>query len=199
MNYGRKNYLRIKRILDIVLSSLMLIFLALPMVLIWLCVVSTSSGSGIFSQTRIGKNGKEFTCYKFRTMRKDTPVCSAKQMAERGGAERYLTPIGRLLRRSSLDELPQLFNVLKGDMSLVGPRPLIADERDVHVAREQSGVYSIRPGITGLAQVRGRNSISDSEKVALDTQYLNDLGFAQDMRIIGLTALSVVSRKDIEA
>lgn len=193
------NYLKIKRVLDFALSLALLIFLAVPMAIIWLCIVFTSSGGGIFSQTRIGRDGRKFVCYKFRTMRKDTPICSAKQMAEQGGVDRYVTPIGRFLRRTSLDELPQLFNVLKGDMSLVGPRPLIADEREVHIARAKSGVYSIRPGITGLAQVQGRNSISDGRKVELDTQYLEKLGFGQDVKIIGLTALSVVSRKNIDA
>ena len=188
-----------KRVLDVVFAVALVAFLAIPMALIWLAVVITSRGGGIFSQTRIGKDGKEFTCYKFRTMRRDTPVCSAKQMAEQGGAEKYLTPIGRFLRRTSLDELPQLWNVIKGDMSLVGPRPLIADEREVHRAREQSGVYRLRPGITGLAQIRGRNSISDERKVELDTQYLYELGFVQDVKILGLTALGVISKKDIDA
>ena len=200
MNHERKcHYLKIKRALDVALSLILLFFLAVPMALIWVAIVLTSRGGGIFSQIRIGKGGKKFVCYKFRTMRKNTPICSAKQMAERGGADRYVTPIGRFLRKSSLDELPQLFNVLKGDMSLVGPRPLIADELEVHLARAQRGVYAIRPGITGLAQVRGRNSVSDGVKIELDTQYLENLGFAQDIRIIGLTARSVVSQKDIDA
>ena len=193
-----RSYMILKRVLDIIFGITLSLFLAAPMALIWLAVAMTSRGGGIFSQVRIGKDGKEFICYKFRTMRKDTPVCSAKEMAEQGGADRYLTPIGRFLRRTSLDELPQLWNVVKGDMSLVGPRPLIADEREVHRARERSGVYSVRPGITGLAQVKGRNSLSDERKVELDTQYLNELGFIQDVRILGLTALGVISRKDID-
>ena len=185
--------------LDVVLGVALAAFLALPMLLIWLAVATTSRGGGIFSQVRIGKGGKEFVCYKFRTMRRDAPVCSAKQMAEQGGADRYLTPIGRFLRRTSLDELPQIWNVIKGDMSFVGPRPLIAEEREVHRARESRDVYSVRPGITGLAQVKGRNSLSDERKVELDAQYLNEFGFLQDVRILGLTALGVISRKDIDA
>lgn len=193
----KKVYSVIKRVIDVILSVILLFFLAIPMLIIWILVASTSKGGGIFAQKRIGKNGSSFVCYKFRTMRRGTPLCSAKQMAENGGADKYLTSIGKILRSTSLDELPQLWNVLKGDMSLVGPRPLIEDETEVHKAREISGVYRIRPGITGLAQVKGRNRLSDEKKVALDEQYLNDFGFAQDVRILGLTALGVVFRRDI--
>ena len=187
----------VKRILD-AFFSLILIVAFLPMMfIIGIAIKIDSKGNIIFKQKRMGKDGKIFTCYKFRTMYADAPKSvPAKDFYD---ASKYVTRVGRFLRRSSFDELPQLFNVLKGDMSLVGPRPLIADEREVHIARAKSGVYSIRPGITGLAQVQGRNSISDGRKVELDTQYLEKLGFGQDVKIIGLTALSVVSRKNIDA
>ena len=194
---GKKVYSVIKRVIDVILSVILLFFLAVPMLIIWISIAITSKGGAIFSQKRIGKNGRSFVCYKFRTMRMGTPLCSAKQMAENGGADKYLTPLGKILRSTSLDELPQLWNVLKGDMSLVGPRPLIEDETEVHRARESSGVYRIRPGITGLAQVKGRNRLSDEKKVALDEQYLNNFGFVQDVRILGLTALGVIFRRDI--
>ena len=192
-------YSIIKRVIDVVLSVVLLFFLAVPMLIIGLAVALTSKGGAIFSQKRIGKNKKSFICYKFRTMRREAPLCSAKQMAESGGADKYFTPLGKILRSTSLDELPQLWNVLKGDMSLVGPRPLIECEVDVHSARESNGVYSIRPGITGLAQIKGRNRISDDKKVELDAQYLNNFGLAQDLRIIGLTAIEVFFRRDVNA
>ena len=198
-NKNANIYFFVKRALDIILSCALLLFLLLPMLVIWLAVALSSSGGGFFLQERVGRGGKRFVCCKFRTMYKSAPVCSARQMSELSDASSYITPIGRFLRSTSLDELPQLWNVLKGDMSLVGPRPLIADEVEVHAAREQMGVYRIRPGITGLAQVQGRNSISDARKVELDAKYLDEFGFLQDARILALTAIGVISRKDIDA
>jgi len=192
-------YMIFKRVFDIILSALLLFFLALPMLIIWLVVVSTSSGGGIFRQKRIGRNKREFVCYKFRTMYEHTPVCSAKQMSKMADSEKYVTRFGRFLRRTSLDELPQLWNVIKGDMSLVGPRPLIAEEEEVHSAREKSGVYAVRPGITGLAQVRGRNFIDDKKKAEIDAQYIRSMGIVQDLKILAMTALGVAMQKGIEA
>lgn len=187
-NKNTNIYFFVKRVLDIILSFTLLLFLLLPMLVIWIFVALSSNGGGLFLQERVGRGGKHFICCKFRTMYKSAPVCSARQMSERSDAADYITPIGRFLRATSLDELPQLWNVLKGDMSLVGPRPLIAEETEVHAAREQRGVYRVRPGITGLAQVKGRNSISDGAKVELDGQYVDGLGFFQDVKILALTA-----------
>ena len=134
-------------------------------------------------------------CYKFRTMYADTPRnCPAARL----DADKFITPIGKLLRRTSLDELPQLFNVLKGDMSIVGPRPLIIEEVEVHQNREKLGIYALRPGITGLSQIRGRNRLSDSEKVAFDAQYLAEFGVLQDAKIIGATLAKVLSGDGVE-
>lgn len=184
-------YTVIKRLLDIILASVLLWLLLLPMLLIWLAVKLDSHGSGIFCQVRVGRNGKPFVCFKFRTMYEYAPPCLSASRFD--NAEKYITRVGRFLRRSSLDELPQLFNVLRGDMSIVGPRPLIISEKNVHDKRLENGVYGIRPGITGLSQVNGRNAISDERKAELDTRYLLTLSFAQDVKIIGCTVIQVVT------
>ena len=190
-NQKKHVYATVKRVLDVFFSSLLLFFLALPMLLIWFSVRISSRGEGIFKQARIGKNGKSFVCYKFRTMYKDAP--SNTPSSDFASVEKYVTPIGRILRRTSLDELPQLYNVLKGDMSLVGPRPLIFEETEMHRMRKEAGVYSIRPGLTGLSQINGRDSITDERKAELDRAYLEAFGFIQDVKIIGKTVTGVIS------
>ena len=145
-------YRIVKRLLDIVASAILLAVFCLPLLVIMACIRLTSEGAAIFKQRRVGRNGKLFVCYKLRTMYKDAPPNLST--AEFFDAERYVTPIGRLLRRTSLDELPQLLNVLKGDMSIIGPRPLIPEEESIHQKRQERRVYSIRPGMTGLAQIR---------------------------------------------
>ena len=171
--------------------------MCLPMLVIWLLVRMDSEGGGFFRQVRIGKNSKAFVCYKFRTMYVTAPHNCPTSRLENG--ERYVTRVGRVLRRTSLDELPQLFNVLRGDMSLVGPRPLIAEEREVHRLRRERGVYDLRPGITGLSQISGRDRISDALKVELDQRYLAEFGFMQDVKIIGATVSKVISGEGIES
>ncbi len=178
----RQIYRGVKRILDCVFAIIFIAFLALPMALIWLCVRLDSPGGGFFRQIRVGRGGKLFVCYKFRTMYTSAPPCMPSSRFK--DSERYVTRVGRLLRNSSLDELPQLFNVLKGDMSLVGPRPLVLCEREVHERRRENGVYALRPGITGLSQISGRNNITDAQKAAIDTEYLTSLCFLQDCKII---------------
>lgn len=178
-----------KRMLDVIFSVWLLVLLALPMVVIACLIRLTSSGHAIFRQIRIGRNGKPFVCYKFRTMRVDAPSdCPAAELVE---AERWITPIGRFLRRSSLDELPQLWNVLRGEMSLVGPRPLIPKEQTVHEFRRRCGVSRLRPGMTGLAQICGRKELDDREKARLDSRYAHRMGFAEDARIVWHTLACV--------
>ena len=187
----QKKYHVLKRILDVIFSFVLIIFLALPMLIIWLAVRIDTRGSGIFRQTRIGMGGKPFVCYKFRTM-----YLSASPKRPSAGfsdVDRFVTPVGRILRSTSLDELPQLFNVLKGDMSLVGPRPLIPEEDYVHKGRTENGVYSLRPGITGLSQISGRDELPDSLKIELDTKYLYEFGLAEDVRILAQTVKKVIS------
>ena len=187
----RKKYYVLKRILDVAFSAILIVFLFLPMLVIWIAILIDTPGRGIFRQIRVGKDGRLFECYKFRTMYESAPPC--RPSSEFIDAQRYITPVGRFLRRTSLDELPQLFNVLKGDMSLVGPRPLILAERGVHEGRRKNGVYVLRPGMTGLSQINGRDGLSDSEKIETDTKYLYEFGFIQDVRIIVKTLTAVVS------
>lgn len=184
-------YAAVKRGLDVICSAAALGVVCVPMLFIWLAIRIESKGGGIFRQLRVGRGGKTFVCYKFRTMHVSAPHdCPSSQLE---GAEQYVTRVGAFLRRTSLDELPQLLNVLKGDMSLVGPRPLILSERVMHKGRTERGVYSLRPGITGLAQINGRNRLSDEKKLGLDTQYLAEIGFIEDVRIIGKTFFGVIS------
>lgn len=182
MRRAERNYFILKRILDVFFSLILLFLLALPMCLIALAVVIDSSGGAIFRQTRVGREGREFVCYKFRTMYSTAPEsCPKSRLLD---AKRYVTPVGAFLRRTSLDELPQLFNVLIGDMSLVGPRPLVAEEGEIHSLRMRCGVYRLRPGITGLSQISGRDDLGDIEKVRLDTRYARDMSLLSDTRII---------------
>lgn len=199
MNKKRKKrgiYCRyVKRALDIFFSAILIVLLSPLMVIIGAIIRIDSSGGAIFRQKRMGRNAKEFTCYKFRTMRKDAPhEAPARELVDVG---RYITRIGRFLRRSSLDELPQLFNVLKGDMSLVGPRPLIPKEAEAHRLRGEAGIYALRPGITGLAQINGRNLLCDSEKIENDKIYLDNVKIKLDAKIIFLTLGCVIGGRGI--
>lgn len=188
-------YAPVKRALDIAVAAVALVLLLLPMVLIGLAIYLDDPGSVIFAQYRIGRWGKRFLVYKFRTMRRNAPEYVAT--ADFQNPEMYITRVGHFLRKTSLDELPQLLNVLLGDMSLVGPRPLIPQEQAVHQMREQFGVYSIRPGITGLAQINGRDMLSPDEKVAYDVAYLNHFGLWQDISIFMATLPGVFTGEGI--
>lgn len=184
-------YGRAKRVLDVIFSALLLILLLLPMAVIGVAVALTSSGGMLFRQTRIGRNGASFVCYKFRTMRRDAP--KNRPTSAFPDAASYVTPIGRLLRKTSLDELPQLYNVLRGDMSLIGPRPLIGEEGEIHRLRMEAGVYRVRPGMTGLAQIMGRDCLGAREKAALDCRYVEELSFGRDLWILAKTAGRVLT------
>lgn len=184
----------VKRFLDIFFSAVLILMLMPIMIIISIAIILESRGGAIFKQKRMGRNGKPFVCYKFRTMRADAPhSIPAKEL----DAESYVTRVGRFLRRSSLDELPQLFNVLFGDMSIVGPRPLISEEKEVHRMRELAGIYSLRPGLTGLAQVNGRNLLCDSEKIENDKIYLDNVRMLLDAKIIFMTFGCVMVGKGI--
>lgn len=185
----------VKRAADIVLSALALAVLLVPMALLALAIYIDDPGPVLFEQKRVGRGGKRFPFYKFRTMRVDTPKYLSTMELE--DPERYITRLGRGLRRLSLDELPQLFNVLRGDMSLVGPRPLISDEYEVHQMRVRFGVYAIRPGITGLAQVNGRDRCTPGDKVRWDVKYLENYGVWQDVKILFSTLPKVFGAADV--
>lgn len=177
-----KVYCGVKRIVDMVLSFLGLTVLMIPLVLIALVVYIDDPGSVFFSQKRVGQKGKLFRLYKFRTMKTDTPKYMATSDVD--DPNKYITRVGRVLRKLSLDEIPQLFNVLKGDMSLVGPRPLIPNEEEIHTMRERFGVYAVRPGVTGLAQINGRDLVTPAEKVHWDVRYVEHFGFWLDVKIL---------------
>ena len=192
---GTRAYLLLKRALDIVFSAVLLVLLSLPMVSIALAILLTSEGGALFRQERVGRGGRVFICYKFRTMYRWAPPSRPKSGFF--DAEGYITPVGRLLRRSSLDELPQLVNVLMGDMSLVGPRPLICEESDIHERRMEEGIYTLRPGITGMAQVSGRNLLDDGEKLENDKYYLHNQRVSLDLKILLRTVAKVITKEGV--
>lgn len=164
------------------------------MVVIAVLVATTSKGLVFFKQERYGLNSKKFVIYKFRTMYIEAPVVSNKEFSD---IHNYLTPLGSFLRKTSLDELPQLWNVFIGDMSAVGPRPLAETDLDVIKLRQQTGADRVRPGITGLAQVNGRNRISDNQKAAYDDEYAKNLTFAMEFKVIFKTFFSVAQQEGI--
>ena len=179
---GEGAYGCVKRMLDICLSALGLGVLFLPMLIVGLLIHIDDPGSAIFSQYRVGRHGKPFKLYKLRTMKMDAPRYLSKR--EMDDPDRYITRIGHILRKTSIDEVPQLFNVLRGDMSLVGPRPLIPEEREIHEMRMRFGVYNVRPGLTGLAQVNGRDTVTAADKVHWDVKYLQRYGMKTDVQIL---------------
>ena len=184
------SYLPVKRIFDVLFSAVLLFLLAFPMFLIAVCIRCGSQGPAIFRQTRVGRDLQPFTVYKFRTMTIAAPECSSFELS-RIGRERYLTPIGRVLRRTGIDELPQLWNVLCGKMSLVGPRPVIPKEAYLTRLRVLLGVSDLMPGITGLAQVKGRDERTAEEKALLDAIYARTMSPLNDLKILYKTVLAV--------
>lgn len=184
----------IKRLLDVTVSLLLSIILAIPMGIIAIIIKLTSKGPVLFKQTRYGMYSVPFTIYKFRTMRVETPIIANQHFSNMGS---YLTPIGKFLRKSSIDELPQLWNVLKGDMSFVGPRPLAETDIEVVKLREKNGANLVRPGITGLAQVNGRNNLDNEMKAMYDGVYVQNLSFLNEVKVVLQTFLSVSLQKGI--
>ena len=182
-----------KRAADICVSLFALILLS-PLLLVVSLISLICQGTPIFiGQERYGRNAKTFKVLKFRTMRKDAPVVASADIKKQ-----YITKWGSILRKTSIDELPQLINVLKGDMSLVGPRPLIVQEEEIHQLRLEAGVYRVRPGITGLAQINGRDECSNEEKTYYDKKYIEKMSLLFDMKILFGTVLPVIMRKDIK-
>nr|WP_243108438.1 sugar transferase [Maliibacterium massiliense] len=178
-----------KRLFDIVVSFLLLVMLSPLVLLVSIAIFFVDGVPVIFRQRRVGKDAKAFYIYKFRTMHKNTPKNVPTYELEH--PEQFITKCGRFLRATSFDEVPQLFNVLKGDMSMVGPRPLVETEPNIHAMRSARGVYSVKPGMTGWAQVNGRDLISLAEKVDLDAYYVAHLSLGLDARII-LRTIKVV-------
>jgi O-antigen biosynthesis protein WbqP len=183
-----------KRIFDLLLGIAILVLLVAPMLLIAMIIRLTSKGPSLYWSDRVGKNNKIFKMPKFRSMRIDTPAVATHLL---DNPDAYLSPIGGFLRRSSLDELPQLLSVLKGDMSFVGPRPALFNQDDLIALRTQKGVDKLLPGITGWAQINGRDELSIPDKVALDAEYLDRQSFWFDMKILWMTLLKVVKRDNV--
>ena len=183
-----------KQIFDFLLGIVILALLVIPMLLIFAAVRLSSKGSALYWSDRAGKNNKIFKMPKFRSMLIDTPVVATHLLSN---PDSHLSPIGGFLRRSSLDELPQLFSVLKGDMSFVGPRPALYNQDDLIALRTEKGVDKLLPGITGWAQVNGRDELSIPDKVALDVEYLKRKSFWFDIKILWMTFLKVMKRDGV--
>lgn len=183
-----------KRFVDILLALLALLLLLLPLVLVALAVRFTSKGNAIYWSDRIGRHNRIFRMPKFRTMRVDTPAVATHLLADPAS---FLTPIGSFLRKSSLDELPQLWSILAGDMSFVGPRPALFNQDDLIALRTECGVHELVPGLTGWAQVNGRDELPIPDKVRLDAQYLERRSLWFDIRILWLTFVKVVRRDGV--
>lgn len=195
IDVSSSNYHGTKRAMDFCIALVAVILLIIPMAILLLCVYIDDPGKVIFAQARIGKDGKPFHIYKIRTMVASAPGnLSAEEFRD---ARRFVTRMGRFLRKSSLDELPQLINVLKGDMSIIGPRPLIAEESGIHKLRLKYGIYQTRPGITGLAQINGRNNITTKEKVYWEIKYLEKYSLKQDLAILFGTLPKILLGTDV--
>lgn len=184
----------IKRIFDFFLSVFAGLLLVLPIIAVALLVRLTSPGPALYWSDRVGRHNRIFRMPKFRSMRIDTPEVATHLLAD---PKAYITPIGAFLRKTSLDELPQLWCILSGDMSFVGPRPALFNQRDLIELRTKAGVHELVPGLTGWAQINGRDELPISEKVMLDAEYLRRRSFWFDFNIIWQTAIKVVKRDGV--
>jgi len=181
-----------KRLFDLILAVVAIVILLLPIMIVIVLVRLTSKGPALYWSDRVGVNNAIFKMPKFRSMRVDTPTVATHLLPD---PESVLTPIGDFLRKSSLDELPQLWCILKGDMSFVGPRPALFNQDDLIALRIEKGVEKLMPGLTGWAQINGRDELPIPQKVDLDVEYLNRQSFGFDLYIIWLTLIKVI-RKD---
>lgn len=183
-----------KRAFDFLMALTALIVFALPMLAVAIAVRATSRGPAIYWSDRVGRDNKLFRMPKFRSMRIETPAVATHLLSD---TTAWLTPIGGFLRKSSLDELPQLWSILVGDMSIVGPRPALFNQDDLIALRTEHGVHRLRPGLTGWAQVNGRDELPIPDKVKLDVEYLQKQGFGMDLKTIWMTVGKVLRAKDI--
>jgi O-antigen biosynthesis protein WbqP len=183
-----------KRLFDIVVSLMAGLVLAIPLLLIGLLVRLTSRGPVLYWSDRVGQENRIFSMPKFRSMLVDAPVVATHLLAD---PSVYLTPIGGFLRKTSLDELPQLICILTGEMSFVGPRPALFNQHDLIALRTESNVHQLVPGLTGWAQINGRDELPIPDKVALDVFYMKNRSFWFDLKIIGMTVAKVLSRANV--
>ena len=186
--------MHLKRLFDLLLAGSLAVLLLLPAALVALAVKVTSKGPALYWSQRVGQNNRVFAMPKFRSMRVDAPVVATHLLAD---PRAHLTAIGSFLRKSSLDELPQLWSILKGDMSFVGPRPALFNQYDLIALRTEYGVHTLIPGLTGWAQINGRDELSIEDKVKFDTQYLQQQSFYFDLKICWLTFVKVIDRQGI--
>ena len=182
-------YKVIKRFLDFIISIIGFIVLIPFFIILVILIKLTSKGPVLFKQKRVGKNKKHFNIYKFRTMRIDTPSDMPTHMLD--NPEQWITKVGKFLRKTSLDELPQIFNIIKGDMSIVGPRPALWNQYDLIEERDKYGANDIYPGLTGYAQIKGRDELPIEQKAELDGYYTKNLGFWLDVKVFFGTIVSV--------
>ena len=188
-------YTHIKRLLDFLLSLLATIVLSPLLFILAVVIKVTSPGPVFFRQKRVGKGKSHFMIYKFRTMRTDTPKDQPTHLLQNPDA--YITPVGRVLRRSSLDELPQLINIMKGEMAVVGPRPALWNQFDLIAERDKYGANDLRPGLTGWAQINGRDELPIDVKARLDGEYVRRMSFLFDARCILGTVFSVLRAEGV--
>ncbi|MCO8298525.1 sugar transferase [Tetragenococcus halophilus] len=180
----------IKRVLGFLLSLLGIIIISPILLMICLAIKIDSKGPIIFKQKRVGKNKKYFNIYKFRTMKSETPKEMPTHLLNNPDA--FITKVGKFLRKTSLDELPQLFNILKGDMAVIGPRPALWNQYDLIAERDKYGVNEAQPGLTGLAQISGRDELEIPVKAQIDGKYTDNISFMMDLRCFVGTILSIV-------
>lgn len=183
-----------KRLFDLVIGFTLLVLFSIPMILIIIAIRISSNGPALYFSDRVGKDNLIFKMPKFRSMIIDTPDVATHLL---DNPDSFFTPIGGFLRRTSLDELPQLFSVLKGNMSLVGPRPALFNQKDLIALRIEKGVDKLLPGITGWAQINGRDEISIADKVEFDLEYLKHKSFSFDVKILWVTFLKVIKRDSV--
>jgi O-antigen biosynthesis protein WbqP len=186
--------MNVKRVFDLFIALMATLVLALPAILVALAVWLTSSGPILYWSDRVGQYNKLFKMPKFRSMRTSTPAVATHLLNDPSS---YLTPIGLFLRKTSLDELPQLWSILKGDMSFVGPRPALFNQYDLISFRSQAGVHELIPGLTGWAQINGRDKLSIKEKVVLDVEYLSRQSLKFDIYVLWLTVLKVFKQDGV--
>ena len=183
-----------KQFLDLFFAVVLIIIVSPLFLFICLAIRLTSDGPSIYWSDRVGRDNIIFRMPKFRSMRIDTPSMATHLLKD---PELYLTPIGPFLRKSSLDELPQLWSILRGDMSFVGPRPALFNQDDLVSLRSEAGLHKLLPGLTGWAQVSGRDELSIPQKIALEIEYMQHQSLWLDIKILGLTALKIVSRNGV--
>ena len=183
-----------KRVLDFIISLFALIILSPLFLIVSVCILISDGSPVFFRQKRVGKNNELFEIYKFRTMKRGTENVASNDLSD---ANVKITKFGKILRATSIDELPQFLNILNGTMSLIGPRPLIPEETEIRALRQKYNVYSVRPGITGWAQVNGRDNVSAEKKALLDKEYVEKQSLMFDIKIFFMTIHQVLCRKDV--